>query len=262
MSTSPSAGEAAPSSGFPGTTTDWHGYTMHEFQLEGRACMIVSPAEVAAGRPWIWRARFFGVEPQTDLALLARGFHVAYIDVAGLLGAPEAVAIWDGFYTFLTEQHGLSKQPALEGFSRGGLIVYNWAIANPTRVSCIYADAPVCDIRSWPLGRGAGNGNPEMRARCLAVYGLSEDEIDGFTGNPIDNLASLAAAGVPLFHVCGDSDASVPFEENTAVLAERYRQLGGSIEVILKKDCAHHPHSLEDPTPIVDFILSHTLHST
>jgi pimeloyl-ACP methyl ester carboxylesterase len=232
---------------------------MHEFTVGGRQCKVVAPTQVDPGRPWIWRARFFGVEPQTDQALLARGFHVAYMDVAGLFGAPGAVAIWDGFYEFLTEQHGMSKRPALEGFSRGGLIVYNWAIANSERVACIYADAPVCDIRSWPGGRGVGDGSPEMWTQCLAAYGLSEDKVDQFTGNPIDNLAPLAESGIPLLHVCGGADTSVPFDENTAVLADRYRQLGGSIEVILKKDCGHHPHSLEDPQPIVDFVLRHTL---
>jgi len=41
----------------------------------------------------------------------------------------------------------------------------------------------------------------------------------------------------------------VPVAENTAVLAERYRALGGRIEVILKPGVGHHPHSLEDPAP-------------
>ena len=30
------------------------------------------------------------------------------------------------------------------------------------------------------------------------------------------------------------------------------------VEVIVKPDCGHHPHSLEDPTPVVDFIKAHT----
>ncbi|MDY0033721.1 MAG: alpha/beta hydrolase, partial [FCB group bacterium] len=59
-------------------------------------------------------------------------------------------------------------------------------------------------------------------------------------------------------HVCGAADTDVPVAENTAILAERYRALGGSITLIIKEGCAHHPHSLEDPKPIVDFILKHT----
>jgi hypothetical protein len=36
-----------------------------------------------------------------------------------------------------------------------------------------------------------------------------------------------------------------------------YQQLGGSITVIMKEGVAHHPHSLEDPTPIADWIEQH-----
>ena len=64
---------------------------------------------------------------------------------------------------------------------------------------------------------------------------------------------------MPLLHVCGTADKVVPIAENTALLEERYIALGGPIEVIHKKDVGHHPHSLQDPFPIVDFILKHTL---
>ena len=52
-----------------------------------------------------------------------------------------------------------------------------------------------------------------------------------------------------------DADDVVPYAENGAKLARRYRELGGVVEVILKPGVGHHPHSLEDPRPIVDFIL-------
>ena len=76
-------------------------------------------------------------------------------------------------------------------------------------------------------------------------------------GNPIDNLEPLARAGVPLLHVVGDVDEVVPVEENTAIVESRYKKLGGSITVIHKKDVSHHPHSLVDPAPIVEFVLKY-----
>jgi pimeloyl-ACP methyl ester carboxylesterase len=142
----------------------------------------------------------------------------------------------------------------LEGLSRGGLIIYNWAKANPTKVACIYADAPVCDIKSWPRDHSSA----ATWAQCLAVYGLTNEQAAVFTGNPIDGLEPLAKAKVPLLHIVGDADVVVPVAENTAVLAARYRALGGSIEIISKPGIGHHPHSLTDPTPIVTFILQHT----
>ena len=243
---------------FPGQKSQWNGYQRYDFETDGRKCLVVVPQTEAEGRPWIWRARFFGHEPQVDLALLSRGFHLAYMDVAGLFGSPKAVNHWNAFHEYLTEKHGFSDKPALEGMSRGGLIIFNWAAANPDKVACIYGDAPVCDFKSWPGGKGIGRGSPTEWPKCLEAYGLTEDQGMTYRANPIDNLRPLAKAGVPLLHVCGDADESVPMAENTLVLQKRYRELGGQIKVITKKGVGHHPHSLKDPAPIVRFILQST----
>jgi len=239
----------------PGRVSTWHGFSRHDFDHEGRPAIVVAPKKAAPGRPWIWRARFFGHEPQVDRALLTRGYHVAYCDVAGLFGSPRAVARWDSFHELLTKKHGLATKVALEGMSRGGLIIYNWASSNPDKVACLYGDAPVCDIRSWPGGKGVGKGSVGSWKRCLAAYGLTEDEALDFEGNPVDGLASLAKAGVHLLHVFGDADRVVPPAENTAIIAERYRELGGVIHVVSKKGVGHHPHSLREPRPIVSFVV-------
>jgi pimeloyl-ACP methyl ester carboxylesterase len=248
------ANEDAP---FPGQKSSWNGYDRYDFTVDGRNCLVVVPKTAARGKPWIWRTEFFGHEPQADLALLAHGFHVVYIDVQDMYGGPPAMKHMDAFYDRLTGQHGLSKKTVLEGFSRGGLFAYNWAARHPERVACIYADAPVCDFKSWPGGKGRSAGSPAGWQRVLKVYGLTEAEALAYRHNPIDSLRPLAAAGVPLLHVVGDADEVVPVEENTAIVEKRYKELGGQIRVIVKKGVGHHPHSLVDPAPIVDFILKH-----
>ena len=90
---------------------------------------------------------------------------------------------------------------------------------------------------------------------CLQAYGFTQDEALKFKGNPIDGLAPLAKAGVPLIHVVGDADVVVPVVENTSILESRYQKLGGAIKVIHKEGIGHHPHSLADPAPLVDYIL-------
>jgi len=250
-------GSAESETGLPGAVDSFYGYVRHTFELDGVRCYVVLPHEAAKGRPWIWRARFFGHQPQVDIALLERGYHLAYTDVAGLFGSPKAVERFDRFYEYLTNRHGFGKRPFLEGMSRGGLIVLNWAIDNPDRVSAVYVDAPVCDIRSWPGGKGKGKGSPADWRTCLAAYGLTEDESVTAKVSPIDRLEPLAKAKVPILSVCGDADEVVPIEENTRVLQQRYERLGGPIEVIVKRGVGHHPHSLEDPTPIVEFLLRH-----
>ena len=134
---------------------------------------------------------------------------------------------------------------------------------NPGKVACIYADAPVCDFKSWPGGKlkglGKGAGSEREWQKMLLAFGFKSDaEAIAFKGNPVDNLKPLADAKVPLLHVYGDADDVVPWEENTGVIAERYRKLGGSITLIGKPGIGHHPHGLTDPSPIVEFIVEHS----
>ena len=70
--------------------------------------------------------------------------------------------------------------------------------------------------------------------------------------SPLDNLAPLAQARVPLLHVCGSLDPWL--EDHTRVLAKRYQELGGPITVILKEGEGHYPLAPHDPKPVIDFI--------
>ena len=71
--------------GITGEKSIWNGYERHDFTYDTRRCIVVVPKNPAGHLPWIWRARFFGHEPQTDLKLLEKGFHLVYMDVADLL---------------------------------------------------------------------------------------------------------------------------------------------------------------------------------
>ncbi len=237
-------------------TSGWQGKRLG-FMVDGRKCLLVVPAIPAKGNPWIWRTEFFGHEPQADMALVTKGFHVAYMDVQDMYGAPVALDHMDRFYDDLMKKHHLAPKTVLEGFSRGGLFAFNWAVRHPDRVSCIYVDAPVCDFKSWPGGKGRGAGSPADWEKCKRAYGLTEEQALAYPLNPIDNLKPLASARIPILSVCGGADTAVPPVENTSLLAQRYRQLGGEINVIMKPGVGHHPHSLKDPAPIVDFILQH-----
>ena len=255
--------EAVDRPSFPGMQSEWHGFPRFDFEVDGKPVLIVAPKDVAEGSPWVWHGEFFGHKPEPDIALLERGFHIAYMRVPDLLGSPVAVAHWNKFYEELTGRYGLAKKVALVGLSRGGLYCYNWAASNPDQVACIYGDAPVCDFKSWPGGKGKGPGSGRDWQLVLKGYGFQDEaEALAYDKNPVDNLQPLADAKVPLLHVYGDADEVVPWDENTGVIAERYRHLGGSITLIAKPGVGHHPHGLDDPGPIVEFIARYASNQT
>jgi pimeloyl-ACP methyl ester carboxylesterase len=71
--------------------------------------------------------------------------------------------------------------------------------------------------------------------QASGAYGLSAAELEAHLAehNPIDRLAPLAKAGVPILHVHGDADKTVPLEKNPGELARRYRALGGQVKLIV-----------------------------
>lgn len=231
---------AETTSSFSGEKTAWHGFDRYDFimdeaslsitpmkasedegdgikhtQAGQRRCIVVVPRTAAPGNPWSWRGCYWDHQPQSEIELLKRGFHIAYIESSATLRPGKQ---WDAWYRFLTGQHRLSRKPAFVGMSRGGEFAFTWATANPTNVSCIYADNP--------------GANSEI----------------------FRHLADLATNDVPVLMVCGSID---PLLGRNALAIERiYQQFGGRVSIMIKEGAGHHPHSLRDPKPIADFIVN------
>jgi len=241
--------------------SSFYGFECIDFTFQQRNCKIVKPKKAAAGLPWVWRARFWGHEPQTDRALLERGFHVVYCDASEWFGNKMAIDLWDKFYAYM-QLAGLSKKVALEGMSRGGVYIYNWALKNPQKVACIYADAPVLDLKSWPGGLGKGQKSAADWEIFKTDYSLTESQAKEFKNSPLDHANEIAQLGFSMIHVVGDADEAVPVVENTEPFEKAIKKAGGNITVIHKPGVGHHPHSLANPTPIVDFILNTTHQKT
>ena len=229
---------------------NFYGFKGYEFQHEGVSCKIVEPKRVAKGKPWVLRARFWGHEPQFDIKLLEQGFHIAYCDVADLYGSQVAINRWNEFYSYMMSKKFHSKV-VLEGMSRGGLIIYNWANQNPEKVACIYADAPVLDLKSWPLGQGKAK---RYEADIAMLLGNSDDTDRRSFLSPIDEMKAIAENKIPIIHVLGESDSVVFPDENTYLFQTKLEELGHEMTIISKPKVGHHPHSLFNPKPIVDFV--------
>jgi len=240
-------------------TSTWHGFTRHHYTVEGCAAWVAEPRQARPGNPWAWCMEFPDAFTERCAAplLLEQGFHYGYMDQFNNFGSPAALKKFRTFYDLLIGR-GLSAKATLIGISRGGLSAYRWAAENPDTVAVIYGDAPVCDFKSWPGGKGTGPGSAGDWECCLRAYGFKDEaEALAYRGNPVDTLAPLAKAGIAIIHVVGDVDEAVPVADNTALVESRYRKLGGLIQVFHKPEVGHHPHGLEDPKPVVEFIFQH-----
>jgi hypothetical protein len=205
------------------------------FRLNGHDAFVILPKKVDANTPWVWYAPTLrGLPAKSEIWMferfLAKGIAIAGIDVGESYGSPHGRERYSQLYQHLITRRKFSRKPCLLARSRGGLMLYNWAVENPGKVGGVAGIYPVCNLESYPgLKNAAG------------AYKMTADELKSNLGqhNPIERLKPLAEAGVPILHLQGDSDQVVPHEKNTAILAERYKKFGGSIEVELIKGQGH-----------------------
>jgi len=195
-----------------------------------RAFVLEPPksARVEGTMPWVWYAPTLGKRhPNRDEQwmidrLHAAGIAIAGVDVGESYGNPGGRAVYQKLYEELTENRGYSAKPVLLARSRGGLMLYSWAVEHPQSLGGIAGIYPVCNIASYP-----------GIARAAPAYRVTPEELQEKLAehNPVDRLKGLAAYRVPIFHIQGDSDRVVPHEENSGLLAERYKAFGGPVEI-------------------------------
>ena len=131
-----------------------------------------------------------------------------------------------------------------------------FAAEHPDRVAALYLDAPVLNLLSCPCAIGLSE-DKSMYEEFVEHTGKTMSDMINYRNHPIDRVEELIRANIPVCLICGDSDITVPYLENGAVLAERYRNTDIPFLEILKAGCGHHPHGLNDNLPLTTFILQH-----
>ena len=226
------------------------------FAIEGQTAFLIQPDTKPAkgAMPWVWYAPTLrglpgGAEKWMFERFLKAGIAIAGIDVGESYGSPKGRAAYSALHKHLVVKRGLAKQACLLARSRGGLMLYSWAAENPDKVRCITGIYPVCYIASYP-GLPRASGAYELTAKQLKAQ-LAKH-------NPIDRLAPLAKAKVPIFHIHGDMDRLVPLDKNSAIIKQRYDALGSSMTLEVVKGQGHNMWvGWFQSQALVDFLIKH-----
>lgn len=225
------------------------------FEVGEHKAYLEASSRPAEGKPWIWYAPnvkgdfiILKHKMYTD-AFLNAGIAIASCDLGEVRGAPGSTGKFTLFYDAMVKR-GYSAKPILLGQSRGGIMTLAWAVRHPDKVTAWAGIYPVCNLASYPLRFS--------KAETLADYGMDEATIRAKLDelNPVANLAGLAKNKVPLFSVHGDKDGTVPFDENTKLLKDRYEAAGGVCEVKIIPGRGHEVSpAFFQCQELVDFIL-------
>lgn len=209
------------------------------FLVEGRPAFIMLPPEEKRQQPqpWVMYGPTLPAYPDSHEKwmheqFLEAGVAVAGIDAGEAYGSPASQKLMTALYQELTEKRGFASRPSLLGRSRGGLWVSSWAIANPDKVAGLAGIYPVLDFRTYP---GLEKAAP--------AYELTPQELEAKLAelNPIAQIKTLAHAKIPVCIIHGDIDQVVPLKENSAALADAYRQSGQAdlVELIVVEGQGH-----------------------
>jgi len=232
--------------------------TVEKITIEGKTLILKVPAEAAPGKPWLWVGEFGGHLRSLEDGLVAKGWHVAYVGISDQFGSPESMAVWEKVYEELHGKRGFSARPALLGISRGGLYVNAWTRLHPDRVSVLYLDNGVCDIRSWPAGlplteTGKGGKGDWNRYKTVFKFASDEEAIEKSV-RAADGFAPAIKNGVFLISVHGTADHTVPYVDNAKLVVDLWEKSGGRFKTFSKEGGDHHPHGLPDPAPLIELL--------
>ena len=237
--------------------SEWFGFQRLDFTFNGRNAILVCPNDPDPSGRWLLKTEYFGAFPAFEIEMLKRGYHVAHVSNITRWHVEADTHARAEFCRFLATERGLHDQCVPVGMSCGGLQAVYFASVYPELVSVLYLDAPVMNYLSCPFRVGRVE-NP-MFEEFVRDKVMTVSELLNYRDHPVDRLPKLLEYRIPTALICGDSDTVVPYEENGKLLSEAYRRAGIPLFGVVKPGCDHHPHGLEDPTPLIEFVESYYL---
>ncbi len=231
----------------------WNGFKKEEFEFDGETGTIVYPKGAPNGKILL-KTEYLSAFPSFDIAMLERGYYLIHITHRSRWAPDDDIDLMAKFVLYCIKKLSAYEKCILEGLSAGGYQAVRFAQSYPELAGVLYLDAPALNLLSI-----AGLG---LRTEYLdriweeipAAYGLNKSTIVNFRNSPIDNLFPLTENNIPIVMVYGDKDMMAVYEENGKVLEEHYLKYNGTLKTILKKGAGHHPHGLESPNEIIEFI--------
>lgn len=232
---------------------NFYGFEVKEFEFEEKNAIIVFADKKNRTDKWLFKTEYFGAFPKLEVEMLKRGYNVAHVDNETRWCRDTDTERQIKFAEFLTKEYGFNKKCVPVGMSCGGMQAIFLAAKVPDKVAALYIDAPVINFLSCPGGLGKKISSIHFD-EFYQNRGISLTELLSFRNHPLDHFHELSNANIPIMLVCGDSDNTVPYEENGKLLYDYYTKEGKIISLILKEGADHHPHGLDDNSPIIEFI--------
>ena len=228
-----------------------------EFYFKNKKCIaLMNEDKGLRNGKTVLKTEYFGAFPDLQNEMVKRGYTLIFIENRNRWGTPEQIEDQYEFIGYASRELGISNKVFTIGMSCGGMMSIILAGKHPDCIEALYIDAPVMNFLSCPANLlNAPDVTEGMWHEFEKAWNMTKTDLFTFRGHPIDYFDSLIKNKIKIYMAYGDSDKTVPYEENGIALERAYKENG--LESLLYLDrkvgVDHHPHG---PTNI-DFAIKY-----
>ena len=229
---------------------------MEEFDFEGFKATLVFPEKANEKKYWTIKTEYRDAFPETEIELLRRGWHVAYLTNENRWATPSDCHRKARFAKHLHESYGLYEKCVPVGMSCGGCHAVNFAGFHPESVACMFIDAPVLNFMDNPARITETHPESVWENEFKKAYpGITRHGLLNFDNHPINKAPILIEHKIPILLVYGTQDLSVEYEYHGKMMEDIYTDHPGLLTIMIRHTQGHHPHGFpQNPEKIADWI--------
>ena len=217
-----------------------------EFYFKNKKCIaLMNEDKSKRNGKTVLKTEYFSAFPDLQNEMVRRGYTLLFIENRNRWGTPEQIEDQYEFIQYASRELNISSEVITIGMSCGGMMSVLLAAKHPDAIEALYIDAPVMNFLSCPARLGnAPDVTEGMWEEFERAWRMTKSQLLTFRGHPIDYLDTLVENKVRIYMAYGDSDKTVPYDENGIVLEKKYKSAGLENIIFIDKKVGvdHHPH--------------------
>ena len=217
-----------------------------EFEFKGKkAIALMHEDESKRNGKTVFKTEYFGAFPALQNEFVKRGYTLIFLENRNRWGTDSEIDDQIEFIGYASKELGISDKVITLGMSCGGMMSILIAAKSPENIHGLYIDAPVVSFLSCPARLGnAPDVHDGMWQEFERAWGMKKSDILTFDGHPFNKINKLVENKIKIYMAYGDSDKTVPYEENGIALERAYKDSGLENLLYIDKKIGvdHHPH--------------------
>lgn len=227
----------------------WNGFEFTEFEFEGKRAIIVFPKGKKDSGNWCLKTEYWNGFPQTEIEMVKRGFHLAYIENESRFATKADCERKARFVKYISENYKLRDKCVTVGYSCGGAHAVNFAGYFPECVCCLFIDAPVLNFCDYPGRIPDEKCEKVWDSEFVSAYpGITRAGLLNFKNHPMNRIPVIKENKIPVIMLYGTEDRLVNYNANGRLFEAEYSDTPQLLTVIPRYLNGHHPHGFVTDT--------------